>query len=80
MNENLSKDYIGEVRCADGKVRTLFEDDDGRLYILDDNGEKVYGVRRVLPVKEKADQPVIKNPSDPPKLVPTEFSLFDRLC
>jgi len=35
---------IGETLFIDGTTRTVFEDADGRQFVIDDNGDRVYGV------------------------------------
>ena len=35
---------LGERQFTDGATRPVFRSDDGRQFVLDDNGEPVYGV------------------------------------
>ena len=40
MNEQV----IGKRRFLDGEVRVVYQDQDGRQFVLDDDGQAVYGV------------------------------------
>jgi hypothetical protein len=35
---------LGERQFTDGTMRPIYREDDGRQYVLDDEGEPVYGV------------------------------------
>ena len=47
------KRIIGSREFTDGSQREVYEDDDGRQFVLDDEGQPVYGVWIVV------DEPVI---------------------
>jgi hypothetical protein len=51
---------VGRVPFTDGAEREVYEDADGRQYVLDDDGGRVYGVW-VMP----ADEPVLVGPVNP---------------
>jgi hypothetical protein len=54
MNDPL----IARVRFVDGAERSVFEDLDGRQYVLDDDGEPIRGVW-YIPRDGGTDLPVI---------------------
>jgi hypothetical protein len=41
---SMNDPIIARVRFADGSERAVFEQLDGRQYVLDDNGDRLYGV------------------------------------
>jgi hypothetical protein len=45
---------IGEVVAVDGSTRTVWKEGDGRQFLVDDDGEKLYG-QWLAP----ADEPII---------------------
>ena len=59
MTENAitAPDAIAYIEFADGKLRPVFETSEGRQYIIDEKGRKVFGVWFMRP--EECDQPVI---------------------
>jgi hypothetical protein len=51
----MSECYIGRRRFVDGEFRTAYEDELGQ-FVLDDDGEPVYGVW--LAADEQVDEPI----------------------
>jgi hypothetical protein len=64
----MSDEPIAYVDFADGVSRPVFEQVNGRQYVLDDEGERAYGVW-LIPAEE-ADTPLIVNAviTDPPRM------------
>jgi hypothetical protein len=54
LGESMADRIIGERLFTDGKVRTVYEDDAGRQYVIGDDGTQVPGVW--LP---PADEPLV---------------------
>jgi len=40
---------LAEVHFPDGSIRTAWRDDDGRQYVVNDEGEPVFGVWSIEP-------------------------------
>jgi hypothetical protein len=53
---------IGYMQFVDGSKRPIFEQVDGRQYVFDDDGKRVYGVW-IISV-DRNDLPVIVQPKD----------------
>jgi hypothetical protein len=53
---------VAYIEFTDGLRRPVFEEPDGRQYVLDDDGEPVYGVWFIP--REECDLPVIVRPDD----------------
>ena len=51
---------IARVPLADGRTRAVYEGPDGRQFVLDNDGEPVFGVWVLGP--EDADEPAIVHP------------------
>ena len=47
---------LGEIELVDGSRRPVFEEPGGRQYVVDDNGERVYGVWIIPP---DAEEPIV---------------------
>ena len=54
MNDNSDSRVVGRVPFADGVTREVYEDTDGRQWVIGYDRERVYGVW--LPL---ADEPVV---------------------
>lgn len=49
---------VAYISFDDGVMRPVYEDRPGRQYVIDDGGERVYGVW-FIPREVEADRPVI---------------------
>jgi len=54
MNERPRR--LGLIRCADGRLRPVFELPDGQQFVLREDGEQVFGIWKL---EEEADEPQI---------------------
>jgi hypothetical protein len=60
---------IGEVALTDGSSRDVYEIDDGRQYIVGDDGQPVAGTWLLVDEEEPdcpCDRPVLVYPEGPP--------------
>jgi len=53
----MSEEYIGKRRFVDGETRLVFKDERGQ-FVLDDDGQPVYGVW-LVPEGDAVDEPVV---------------------
>ena len=49
--------HVADTVFTDGHWRAVYEQPDGRQYVIDDDGEPVFSVRFIP--RDEADQPVI---------------------
>ncbi len=56
----MHREPIAYIECEDGTRRAVFEDFGGRQYLLDDEGEPVYGVWYIP--RGECDRPIIVHP------------------
>jgi hypothetical protein len=61
MNNGTEPRVIGRVQFVDGAVRDVYEDEDGRQWVIGYEWERVYG--QWLP---PADDPVVVDPNAEP--------------
>jgi hypothetical protein len=56
MDDHNTDEHVASTEFLGGAMRPVFQTPEGRQYVVDDDGKRVYGVWFIL---EDADRPVV---------------------